>query len=123
MADSKAPPHDAPHDHGLAHTTPVWLLITILLALLFFTVLTVAVTSFDLGAQGNLVVAMVIATIKAGLVATFFMHLAWDKRFHAIGLAAGVLFFILFLSMVVADRGEYQIDIDRHGEKYPFKMK
>ncbi len=122
MADSKAPPKD-PHDHGLAHTTPVWLLISILMALLFFTVLTVAVTSFDLGSQGNLVVAMVIATIKAGLVATFFMHLAWDKRFHAIGLAGGVLFFILFLSMVVTDRGEYQKDIDRHAEKYPFKMK
>jgi len=123
MADSKAPSQDAPHNHGLAHTTPVWLLVSILLVLMFLTVLTVAVTSFDLGAQGNLVVAMVIATIKAGLVVTFFMHLAWDKRFHAIALAAGVLFLILFLAMVVADRGEYQIDIDRHGEKYPFKVK
>ncbi|HKO47695.1 MAG TPA: cytochrome C oxidase subunit IV family protein, partial [Polyangiaceae bacterium] len=76
--------HSSHHGHGLAHTMPVWMLVAVLGALMGLTVLTVSVTSFDLGSQGNLVVAMVIATIKAALVITFFMHLLWDKKFHLI---------------------------------------
>lgn len=104
---------DGSTDHGLAHTTPVWLLVTILVALLFLTFLTTAVTSFDLGAEGNLVVAMIIATMKASLVITFFMHLLWDKKFHLILFLTSILFLILFLSMAVTDRGEYQTNIDQ----------
>jgi cytochrome c oxidase subunit 4 len=110
----------AAHDHGLAHTTPVWLLVAILSVLMVLTIITVAVTSFDLGAQGNLVIAMVIATIKAGLVVAFFMHLVWDKKLHLILFLTSVLFLILFLSLSVNDRGEYEPDIqafERSGQK------
>ena len=103
---------DGHDDHGLAHTTPVSLLVGILAVLLVLTILTVSVTSFDLGAQGNLVVAMVIATIKAALVVTFFMHLFWDKKFHLILFLTSVLFVILFLSMAITDRGEYDRDVE-----------
>ncbi len=103
---------DGHADHGLAHTMPISLLVGILAVLLVLTVLTVSVTSFDLGAQGNLVVAMVIATVKAALVVTFFMHLLWDKKFHLILFMTSVLFMILFLSMSVTDRGEYDKDIE-----------
>ena len=102
------------HDHGLAHTTPVTLLFGILAALLALTVATVAVTAIDLGAQGNLIVAMVIATIKAALVCTFFMHLLWDKKFNTVLFLVSVLFLILFLSMATTDRGEYQNDVDAY---------
>jgi cytochrome c oxidase subunit 4 len=101
-------------DHGLAHTTPVSLLVGILAALMVLTILTVSVTSVDLGAQGNLVVAMVIATIKAALVVAFFMHLVWDKKLHLILFLTSVLFLILFLSLSVNDRGEYQPDLDHY---------
>lgn len=103
---------DGHDDHGLAHTTPVSLLVGILAILLVLTILTVSVTSFDLGSQGNLVVAMVIATIKAALVVTFFMHLFWDKKFHLILFMTSVLFLILFLSMAITDRGEYDKDVE-----------
>ena len=106
--------HDGQADHGLAHTTPIPLLLGILGALLVLTVLTVSVTSIDLGQQGNLVVAMVVATIKAGLVVTFFMHLRWDRIFHLILFLTSVLFVILFLSMTITDRGEYDKDIDAY---------
>lgn len=99
-------------DHGLAHTTPVSLLVGILGALMFLTILTVVVTKVDLGSQGNLVVAMVIATIKAGLVVTFFMHLLWDKKFHLILFLTSVLFLILFMSLSLNDRSEYENDIE-----------
>jgi cytochrome c oxidase subunit 4 len=99
-------------DHGLAHTMPIWMLVAVLGALMALTVLTVSVTSYDLGSQGNLIVGMVIATIKAGLVVTFFMHLLWDKKFHLILFLTAVLFVVLFLSMSITDRGEYQPSID-----------
>ena len=104
--------HDDHHDHGLAHTMPLPLLFGVLAALLVLTVATVAVTSIDLGAQGNLIVAMVIATIKAILVCAFFMHLLWDKKFNLVLFLTSVLFLVLFLSMTVTDRGEYQQSVD-----------
>jgi cytochrome c oxidase subunit 4 len=106
--------HAEGHDHGLAHTMPIPLLFGVLAALLILTVATVAVTSIDLGAQGNLVVAMVIATIKAALVCTFFMHLLWDKKFNVVLFLTSVLLLILFLSMTTSDRGEYQHLVDEY---------
>jgi len=111
-APLEADAHAGHDDHGLAHTMPVWMLVAVLGALMALTILTVSVTSFDLGAEGNLVVAMVIATIKAALVVTFFMHLFWDKKFHLILFLTAILFVILFLSMSITDRGEYQHNID-----------
>jgi len=101
-------------DHGLAHTMPLPLLFGVLGALLALTIATVAVTSIDLGAQGNLIVAMVIATVKAALVCVFFMHLLWDKKFNAILFLTSVLLLILFLSLTTNDRGEYQHDVDTY---------
>ena len=62
------------------------------------------------------VVAMVIATAKASLVVTFFMHLAWDKKFNLVVFLTSVLFLILFLSMALTDRKEYQHFIDQKTE-------
>lgn len=104
--------HGDDHGHGLAHTMPLPLLFGVLGALLALTVATVAVTSIDLGAQGNLIVAMVIATVKAALVCVFFMHLLWDKKFNAVLFLTSVLLLILFLSLTTNDRGEYQHDVD-----------
>lgn len=112
--DAHGHDHAAGHDHGLAHTTPVSLLFGILGALLVLTIATVAVTAIDLGAQGNLIVAMVIATVKALLVCTFFMHLLWDKKFNLVLFLTSVLFLILFLSMTTTDRGETQHLIDEY---------
>ena len=103
--------HD--HDHGLAHTTTVRLLVAVFSALVVLTIATVAVTRVDLGGQGNLVVALVIATIKAGLVVAFFMHLIWDRKLNLLAFLSAVLFLILFLSLAITDRKEYQPYIDQ----------
>jgi cytochrome c oxidase subunit 4 len=100
------------HDHGLAHLTPVKLLVGVFAALVVLTVATVAVTSFDLGSQGNFITAMIIATIKAGLVMAFFMHLVWDKKFNLTVFLSAFLFVLLFLSLTLTDRNEYQLQID-----------
>lgn len=106
--------HDHGHGHGLAHTMPVWMLCGVLGALLVLTIATVAVTAVDLGAQGNLIVAMAIATIKAVLVCAFFMHLLWDKKFNLVLFLTSVLFLVLFLAMTTTDRGEYQHLVDEY---------
>jgi cytochrome c oxidase subunit 4 len=67
----------------------------------------------DLGGEGNLVVAMVIATIKAALVVTYFMLLRWDRRMHLLAFLSSVLFLILFLSLAITDRREYMPDVLR----------
>ncbi len=97
---------------GLAHTTSVRLLVSVFAALIVLTGITVAVTTIDLGPTWNLVVAMGIATLKAGLVVVFFMHLLWDKKFNLLVFLTGVLFVVLFLSLTLNDRSEYQERID-----------
>ena len=49
--------------------------------LLVFTGLTVALSYVHFGTQkANIAVAMLVATVKAGLVAAIFMHLAAERR-------------------------------------------
>ena len=67
-----------------------------LFALLFLTVLTIAAASFNFG-SANVVIALAIASVKATLVALFFMHLVWDKPVNAIIAIAGFLFLGIFL--------------------------
>lgn len=100
-------------DEHFAHTTPFSLLVGVLGALVILTILTVAVTAVDLGSQGNFIVAMIIATIKAGLVMAYFMHLVWDSRFNVVAFLSSFLFVLLFLSMALLDRREYQSGIDQ----------
>ena len=67
--------HGKSHDsHGnLGHIIPPSVSTTILVALLILTVVTVAVAKVDFG-NLNIIVAMAIASVKAGLVIVFFMH-------------------------------------------------
>jgi cytochrome c oxidase subunit 4 len=122
LSGGDAHEHDA-HEHGdhehIGHVLPLWLLGAVLGALLVLTVLTVGVTSVDLGSQGNFIVAMVVATIKAALVMGIFMHLHWDSRFNAVVFLSSFLFVLLFLSMTVLDRGEYSSNV----QLYEFDQK
>lgn len=105
-SESHAAHGDGHHD-GHGHIAPMWLLLGVLGALIVLTVLTVAVTAVDLGSQGNFVVAMIVATIKAILVMGFFMHLIWDSKFNVIAFTSSFFFVMLFLSITVLDRKEY----------------
>ena len=107
--------HGAADGHGhsaeISHVTPVRMLVAVWGALMVLTVITVGVTVVDLGSQTNLVVAMAIATIKAGLVVTYFMHLRWDRPFHTLIFLGSLLFVSLFISMTLLDKSEYEGDI------------
>jgi cytochrome c oxidase subunit IV len=71
-------------------------------ALLLLTVITVAAAGFNFG-SGNVVIALGIATIKATLVALFFMHLRQDKPINAVIAVSGFLFLGLFLMFCLSD--------------------
>lgn len=83
------------------HIVPYKLHLLVLAALVFMTILSVAVTQIHLGPL-TVVVALLLATIKAGLVLTFFMHLKFDNKFYALMVVGvivliGIVIFITFL--------------------------
>lgn len=88
--------------HGHAGETKVYL--RTLIALLILTIITVAAAGIDFG-SGNVVIALAIATIKATLVALFFMHLLHEKPVNAVIAVAGFLFLGLFLMFTAIDVG------------------
>ena len=97
--------------HGHSHVASKKVLIGTFGALIFLTFMTVAATSIDLGPKLNLVLAMVIATIKAGLVCAFFMHLIYDKLIHSVAFLGALLFALLFISFTLMDSSQYQQDV------------
>ena len=77
-------------------------------SLIALTLLTVGVSNIHLG-KANLVVAIVIASMKATLVLLFFMHLRYDNKFHGVILIVSVLFIGVFFAYTMNDtnrRGE-----------------
>jgi len=83
-----------------------------LFALLTLTVITVAAASFNFG-SANVVIALAIASVKALLVALFFMHLVWDKPVNAIIAVAGFLFLGIFLMFDFIDVGS-RVNLQPH---------
>ena len=103
---TKKKAHDDDHAHGPgevhAHIGSYKSYGTIFLALIFFTVLTVAVSYVHLG-RANLLVAVLIASIKATLVCAFFMHLKDDTKFHTLIVIAAVTFIGVFFALTLND--------------------
>ena len=92
------------------HVIPTQLLLKVWAALIFLTIVTVAVTWVNLGVL-NLWVALGIATVKAVIVALFFMHLLYDRPFNAIVLVVAIFFTLLFLGLALLDTLHYKDDL------------
>lgn len=64
------------------------------------TVITVVAARVDFGGHTNVVIALLIAAIKASLVAAIFMHLKWERShwiWYSLGLCA--LFFVFLMAL------------------------
>ena len=97
---TESTPHPAQaHEHGHDHSGTY---LKTLLALLVLTIVTVGASYIDFG-SGNIVIALTIATIKASLVALFFMHLRYEKPVNAIIALTGFLFLGIFLMFCFID--------------------
>lgn len=91
------------HDkHTQHHIVPTKVALGIGATLLVLTGVTVAVAHVDLGSL-NFLVAMVIATTKALLVALFFMNLLYDRRENGVIFATAFLFLGIFIVLTGTD--------------------
>ena len=104
---------NAPDQHaGDHHVVPTKVFHAVFVALLVLTAVTYYASTVDMGRTINVVIALVIAFVKAGLVATFFMHLKWDKPFNTVILLVSLGFLALFLGVATLDTAENEFRKD-----------
>jgi cytochrome c oxidase subunit 4 len=106
--------HDHAHDDGAvhAHISKMGFLVAIFLCLIVLTFITVKASYYDFG-SANTAIAIAIATVKASLVATFFMHLKYDKGFHSLIFVMAFVFLGVMLFFCLDDietRGRVDVD-------------
>lgn len=121
MTSHAAPHSPTAHDHGHGHgelhdslghhVMEPKTLITVFLALIFLTFITVYVTRFELGPL-NIVAALGIATAKAMLVMLWFMHLKYDRPFNMIIFFCSFGFVALFIGFLLMDTAQYQPSVE-----------
>ncbi|WP_339734105.1 cytochrome C oxidase subunit IV family protein [uncultured Sunxiuqinia sp.] len=85
------------------HIVPYGLYAIILLLLLTLTFLSIAITNIELGAY-TVAGALLLASVKSGLVLVYFMHLKFDKAYIQIMVG---LVFLLFIAIVLVTFFDY----------------
>ena len=71
--------------------------ITVFVALMAFTIITVVAARFHFAIPIAITIALIIATLKGSMVAAVFMHLSHEKRAIYGALLLTVVFFIVLL--------------------------
>jgi cytochrome c oxidase subunit 4 len=79
--------------------------ITVFVALMALTVVTVAVSYLDLSPATAIVVALFVATVKGTLVAGYFMHLLSEKRLIYAVLVITAIKFVALLALPALTHG------------------
>src|SRR2546422_11672344 len=90
---------DDKHAHDIKKHLKVY--IGVFVALLVGTIVTVAVSRVNLGHAGNISLAVVIAVLKAALVAGFFMHLVSEKKPIYTILVFTAFFFVGLMALTI----------------------
>src|SRR5687768_3504279 len=111
-SDHAALTGDAPltADHAADIDKHVRVYITVFVALMALTIVTVAVSYLDLSTGAAVAVALFIATIKGTLVACYFMHLISEKRLiYAVLLITAIKFVALLLLPILTDSNGFWI--------------
>ena len=86
-------------DHAADIDRHVRVYITVFVALMVLTIVTVAISRVHLPVPIAVTVALVVATIKGSLVACYFMHLISEKKLILWVLALTVVFFVVLLAL------------------------
>ena len=84
------------------HVLPASIYVSIWAILMFLTGLTVFVSFIELH-NWNVVLALVIATIKATLVVLFFMHLYYSSKLTKVTVISAIFFLFLLLALSMTD--------------------
>ncbi len=85
------------------HIVSVRVYITIFLALLVGTALTVVAAFFDFPWRFNTIVALTIATAKATLVVLYFMHVRYSTRLIWVIVASALFWMALLFAFTLSD--------------------
>jgi cytochrome c oxidase subunit 4 len=88
-------------DHAADIDRHVRVYITVFVALMVLTVITVAISRYHLPVAMAVTVALLVATIKGSLVACYFMHLISEKKLIIAVLALTAVFFVALLTLPV----------------------
>jgi cytochrome c oxidase subunit 4 len=88
-------------DHAVDIDKHVRVYITVFVALMVLTIITVAVSYLDLAIPLAVTVALFVATIKGALVAGYFMHLVSEKKLIYAVLALTLAFFVALMALPV----------------------
>jgi cytochrome c oxidase subunit 4 len=88
-------------DHAADIDRHVRVYITVFVALMVLTIVTVAIARFHLPLPIAVTVALLVATIKGSLVACYFMHLISEKKLIYAVLLLTASFFIALLALPV----------------------
>ena len=84
------------------HITPLKTYLIVASALFFLTAVTVWASYIDIGSF-NIILALLIAGTKDGVVATFFMHLLWDDKKNATIFLGSLMFLSIFIIITLTD--------------------
>jgi cytochrome c oxidase subunit IV len=84
------------------HIAPKRIYFFVFGGLLVLTLLTWRIAYINLG-PWNTVVALLIAVCKAGLVATFFMHLRWSSSMMRIVVCAAIFWLAIMITLTLGD--------------------
>jgi len=85
------------------HIVSVRVYVTIFLALLAGTLLTVVAAFFDFPWQLNTVVALTIATLKATFVVLYFMHVRYSSRLVWVIVASALFWMGILFALTFSD--------------------
>ena len=89
-------------DHAADIDRHVRVYITVFIALMVLTIVTVAISRFHLPVHIAVTVALLVAIVKGSLVACYFMHLISEKKLIYAVLLVTVAFFAALLVLPIA---------------------
>ena len=93
--------HAATSDHAADIDRHVRIYITVFVALMVLTIITVAVSRVHLPIHYAVTIALAVAIIKGSLVAAYFMHLVSEKKLIYAVMGLTVAFFVVLLALPV----------------------
>jgi cytochrome c oxidase subunit 4 len=94
--------HGTPQDNEYTHVVPAKIYVGIWAALMAFTLITVQASFAELG-PFNIVIALLIATIKGTLVVLFFMHLRYSPKLTMVAVIASVFWLGILFALTMTD--------------------
>jgi cytochrome c oxidase subunit 4 len=91
--------HVTTTDHAVDIDHHVRIYMTVFVALMVLTIITVGISYLHLPIAMAVTFALLVATVKGSLVACYFMHLISEKKLIYAVLALTVIFFIVLLAL------------------------